>query len=182
MTSPCPVKTLGQIALPGVAFSNFLGAECWFAAPNTSHAGEAGIPINLVDPDNTTARLVAKKLQVNWGHVSAPQLKRILPDADGVGATKLKVADFVVGERDVCAAFDKAPRPPLAGASLASALNDLLSLDYVAALHPMDPFSRSSVLVPASPKNPPEEWGAFTASRITVFGKPRCLQMDSGGE
>ena len=101
MTSPCPVKTLGQIALPGVAFSNFLGAECWFAAPNTSHAGEAGIPINLVDPDNTTARLVAKKLQVNWGHVSAPQLKRILPEADGAGATKLTR----VGERDVCATF-----------------------------------------------------------------------------
>ena len=73
---------------------------------------------NLTDPDEKNARVIDKKLRVAWGRASASHLKSILTDADGVGATALKVVDSVVAKCDVRAAFYKAPHVPVAGTSL----------------------------------------------------------------
>ena len=82
-------------------------------------------------------------------------------------------------------ASDKAPHLPLAGTSLASASNekvqvDLVRQDNLIAPHAMDLFRRRSMLVLVTPKNPLGRWDASAASRTTVFGEPRRLQMDSG--
>ena len=78
---------------------------------------------NLIETDETNARLIVKKLHVNWEHASASQLKRVLTNAGGVETTVLKAAGTVVDERDVRAAFGAAPRHPAAGTSLVSAFN-----------------------------------------------------------
>ena len=61
---------------------------------------------NPIDPGKTNARPVAKNIHVNWGHASASQLKRMLTDAAGVGASVLKVEDSAADECGVCTAFE----------------------------------------------------------------------------
>ena len=78
---------------------------------------------NVTDPNETSARLIAKKSRVNRGNTPASQLKCILKDADGVGVAAPKVAGSVVEECDICAAFDEAPHLPVAGSLLVSALD-----------------------------------------------------------
>ena len=93
-----------------------------------------------------------KNLHVRWGHDSASHLKRIFSDADGVGATALKVADSVVDECDARAALDNAPRLLASGTSLASACNEDVQADPCVpdnpiTLHAMGLFPRYSMLV-----------------------------------
>ena len=87
---------------------------------------------------------------------------------------------------DAREAFDEVPRLPAAGTSVVSASNEkvqmgLLLLEKLIAPHAFVLFSRYSMLVLASSKNPSEVWGAFAASRITAVGKPRYMRMNSGG-
>ena len=46
----------------------------------------------------------------------------------------------------------------------------------------MDVFSKYSVLTPVRSKNPLEVWDAFLACWVGIFGPPRAIQMDEGGE
>ena len=59
---------------------------------------------------------------------------------------------------------------------------DLLFLDDLIALHIMDVFSKYSILTRVRSKNPQEVWGAFVSSWIGVFGPPKSLHLDEGGE
>ena len=59
---------------------------------------------------------------------------------------------------------------------------DLLFLYNLIALRAMDLFPRSFTLVLAPSKNASKACDAFAASRITVSGEPRRLQIDSGGD
>ena len=84
-------------------------------------------------------------------------------------------------------AFEKAPRIPIAGNSSVSTFNeklqvDLLFSDDLIVLHIMDVYSKYSILTPVRPKNPLEVWDAFVTCWIGIFGPPRAIQMDEGGE
>ena len=97
------------------------------------------------------------------------------------------VVDSVTDECNVCAACEKAPRPPVAGSSLLSAFGeeaqaDLLLLDDSFALRATDLLSRSSTPAKAPSERPLGVGDTFAAPRISVFGKRRCFRMDSGGE
>ena len=110
-----------------------------------------------------------------------------MAEADGRANSLIQYVDEVVRNCDVCKAFDSAPAIPVAGTSSVSAFNeklqvDLLFLDDLIVLHVLDLFSRYSLLVPARSENPEEVWDAFCNSWIAVFGKPRIIQMDEGGE
>ena len=102
---------------------------------------------NPIDPDAKNARPAVKQLHFNKRHAAAPQIKRILTDAGGVGATVLEAAVSVVVERDVCADFEKAPRLPAAGTPLVSAFDEkaqaaLLFTDNLVTPHNMDSVPR----------------------------------------
>ena len=108
----------------------------------------------------------------------------MLTDADGVGTNALKIVDSAVGECEVCLASEKAPRLTVAGTSQAWASDeqvkvDLIILGNLITLHAMDPSLRYAMSAMAPSQNPLEERGAPACSRITVFGKPACVQMDS---
>ena len=69
--------------------------------------------------------------------------------------------DEVSENCDVCRAFDKAPRVPIAGASAVSMFNekaqvDLPSLGDLVVAHAMDVFSKYSLLLLAQPNDPQE--------------------------
>ena len=130
---------------------------------------------------------IIMKLHANWGHASASQLKRILVDSDGGMSHLVAHVDSVLGNCEVCRAFDKAPHLPIAGTSSVSCFNervqvDLLFLDDIIAAHAMDVFSKYSLLHRVKSKNPQEVWDVFCASWLGTFGPPKCLQMDEGGE
>ena len=108
------MKSVGLLALPGMAFSNSSEAKRWFTSPKPFHASKAVMMKNHGGPDAEDVFLFAKKMQGNWGHAGVPHLKRILTDDDGVGATALKVAVSVEEGCDVRAASDKAPHLPVA--------------------------------------------------------------------
>ena len=59
---------------------------------------------------------------------------------------------------------------------------DLLFWDDIIALRNMDVFSKYSNLARARSKNPQEVWGAFLSSWVGVFGAPKSLHFDEGGE
>ena len=85
----------------------------------------------------------------------------------------------VLGTCEVCRAFDKAPRIPIAGTTTVSAFNgkvqvDLLFLDDPIVVHAMDVFSKYPPLHPAKSENPQEVWGVFCAGWLGAFGPPKC--------
>ena len=118
----CPrtAKNLGQVTLPGAAFGDASAEKCWSTVPNTSHACKAVMMKNLIDPGVTNVRLLVEKLHVNWGRASAWQLKRIVTDSDGMGTSASKAA-----------ALERAPHLPVAGTSLASAVNEKVQADLL---------------------------------------------------
>ena len=99
----------------------------------------------------------------------------------------LRHVEEVVNQCDVCKAFDKAPHTPIAGTSAVAMFNeklqvDLLFLDDLIALHIMAVFPKYSILTLVRSKNPLEVWDAFVACWIGIFGPPKAIQMDEGGE
>ena len=130
---------------------------------------------------------IVRRLNVNRGHASAQQLKRTMAEADGKAGKLIPSAGDVVRECEICRASDAAPAIPVAGTSHVSSFNekvraDLLFLGDLVALRVIDHFPRYSLSVPVRPGNPEGVWDAFCDSRIAVFGKPRLIQMDAGGE
>ena len=130
---------------------------------------------------------IIMKLHVNWGHASATQLKRVLVDSDGGTSHLANYVDDVLGNCDVCTAFDKAPHVPIAGTSAVLMFNekaqvDLLFLGDPIVAHAMHVISKNSLLRPVQSKNPQEVWGVFCGGRLCTFGPPKCIQMDEGGE
>ena len=74
--------------------------------------------------------------------------------------------DEVLAHCEVCRAYDKAPRVPIAGTSTVSMRNEKLqaglpSSDHVVALHAMDGYSKSPLSIPARSGNPQKVRGAF---------------------
>ena len=64
------------------------------------------------------------KLHVNWGHVSAQQLKQVLADSDRGNVNLVNYADKVLEQRAVCRAFDDAPRASISGTLTASMFHE----------------------------------------------------------
>ena len=110
-----------------------------------------------------------------------------MAEADGKANSLIPLVDDVVRRCEICRASDVALAIPASAASSPSSSNekvqvDLLFLGDIIVLRVFDLFARYSRLVPARPKTPEEVWDTFRNSRIAVFGKPRIIQMDEGGE
>ena len=130
---------------------------------------------------------IVRELHVKWGRASAQQIKRVLVGAEG-GISYLPLhVDEVRGHRDVGRAFDGAPHVPIVGTSTLSMSNeqvqdDLLFLDNIVALRVVDVPSMYSLFTPARSKNPRGVWATFANLWIGIFGPPKRIRMDEGGE
>ena len=94
------------------------------------------------------------KLHANWGHAPAQQLNGVLVDSDRELMGSINVAEESPQQREVCCAYDKAPRRPIAGASRASSFSekphaDLLFSEDAIASRAMDMYSKHSLPIPA---------------------------------
>ena len=70
MVSRRAVSAEGQIFFSVVASCNSSEVICWFTASDTFRACKTAWAQNLVDPDDNNARLMAKRLHLDWGHAS----------------------------------------------------------------------------------------------------------------
>ena len=135
-----------------------------------------------IDPEE-----IIRRFHGNWAHASAQQLKRTTAEADWRANWLIPLAGDVVRECDICRAPDVAPAIPVVGTSPVSSFNERVQVDIsflgdLITLRVLDLFSRYPLLVPARSKNPDEVWGTFCFSWIAVFGEPRIVQSDEGGE
>ena len=98
--------------------------------------------------------------------------------------------DFVgdtVDRSEAQRACDRAPRLPVAGTSMVSSSGEEvqdgpLFLDDVIPLRVAGALSEYSFPVRVCSESPLMVWCASSSSRISVSGRPRWTQMDSGGE
>ena len=91
-----------------------------FSARKAVTARDAG-NAEISDPNK-----VITKLHINWGHVSATQIKRVLVDAEGGAQCLMQHVDEVASQRDTCKAFEKAPHIPISGTSTVSTFDGRL--------------------------------------------------------
>ena len=89
------------------------------------------------------------KFHVNWGRVSAHQLKRVLVDSDGGNSHLVNYVAGVLEHCEICRASDMAPRVPIAGTCAVSTFKekvrvDLLFLDDIILLRDTDSTSKYS--------------------------------------
>ena len=119
------------------------------------------------DGSLTDPKKIARKLDVNGGHASAPQLGRELVNSEGIICTDSPA--LTRNWRGV---------RPVKPSGRRHMQVDLLFLDDIIALHVMDVFSRYTLFIPVRAKNPVKVWGAFCNLWIGVFGPPFCIQME----
>ena len=74
--------------------------SCYVGHPNTV------LVKNVLNISGQDARGCARDIRMDWGHVSASQLQRILADAGIVGRAALKLPDEAAGRCAVCQASD----------------------------------------------------------------------------
>ena len=146
------------------------------------YIGGAAMDGCLPDPEP-----IVVKSHVNSGHASAQQLKRVLVDSSGGNMHMVKYVGAALGKRDACRPFDAAPHVPIAWAPALSMFNgelqvDPLFLGDLIASRVIDAFSKYSHLLPFRSKNPKEVRDASYGARIAIFGQPKCIRMDEGGE
>ena len=72
------------------------------------------------DDSISDPKKIIMKVHANWGHASATQFERVLIDSDGGMSHLVNQVDQVLETCDVCRAFDKAPRIPIAGTTSVS--------------------------------------------------------------
>ena len=136
----------------------------------------------LLDPTK-----IITKLHGNRGRALGQQIERILFDLEGDNVHLRQHVGEVLEHCEVCRTFDCAPYVPLAGTSAVPMFNGevqvgLLCLDGIVASLPMDFFSRYPLLPPPRTRNPQEVWDACPNLRVGIFGPPKCIRMDVGGE
>ena len=132
-------------------------------------------------------RKIFSKLHVRWGRTSANQSTRVLVDSDGGMPHLANYVDEVLENCEVRWAPDKAPHVPIAGTCAVSMFTQKAQVDLrfssdLIALRAMDVSPKYSPLPPVPPKNPQEVRGDFCGGRLGTFGRPKCIQMDEGGE
>ena len=99
----------------------------------------------------------------------------------------LKFADEALKQGEVCGEPEKAARLPIAATTLASAFNENLRADSLfpddaISLRASDMSPKHSLWIPDRPRNPAQARGVSDCSLIAIFGRPRCVPMDEGGE
>ena len=99
----------------------------------------------------------------------------------------MNYVDEVLEHCEASRAFDKATHAPYAGTSAVSMFHekvqvDLPFLNEIIALRAMVMYAEYSFLFPGQSANPREVWDVFCGGRLGIFGPPKGVQMDEGGE
>ena len=153
--------------------------------PRALSASRAVTLGDAIDPCSSDSDEICMKLLVNRGRASTHQLRRVLADSDLEAAGLACCAGEVLEQCEICRAFDKAPRIPIAGTSIFSAINeevraDLLFLDDAAAARAMYVSRIDAFFLPIAPRIVGVHGARFAGRGLPFFGRPRRSQMGEG--
>ena len=84
---------------------------------------------NVGDGCLSGPKKIIAKLHAKWGRVSAQQFKRLSAVLDRDNMNSLNFVDELLARCEVCRAFEKAPRTPIAGTCTVSTSNGKLRVD-----------------------------------------------------
>ena len=130
---------------------------------------------------------IATKLHRQFAHPSAERLKKFMKDAQRDDEELMEAIDKITKECDICIQFKK-PRPrPVVTLPLASNFNETLSMDLkkwhgVHFLVMVDLASRFCTATVIPDKSAETVVTAIFRFWITIFGAPRSILSDNGGE
>ena len=110
----------------GVRFPHSAGGSYQLPVPEYFHVPVALMLKDAMGSSFQGAKGIARKLHVTWDHTSAHQLARTPVGAERADARLSGPADEVVEQYEVCHGLDKAPQPPVAGASSVPSFNEEL--------------------------------------------------------
>ena len=142
--------------------------------------------IELNDTDKQRKELI--KIHQQFGHATADKLQKLLVNA-GVKASGLfEMLRKVVNNCETCALYRKTPPKPAVGLPLATDFNQTVAVDLheletnVWYLHIIDEFTRFSAGAIVKRKLPNVFVQEFISNWISIFGCPKFLFSDNGGE
>ena len=134
-----------------------------------------------------TVKQTALKLHRQFGHPSSERLIKMLQNA-GVKNMKLEKSIHDVRDNcDVCIKFSKAPPKPIVSIPLADSFNEVLAMDlkvfgnkyFLVMVDVHTKYCAASVINDKKPKTIVEN---LFSSWIAIFGPPRKIYSDNGGE
>jgi hypothetical protein len=154
--------------------------QCWAEEGQTTKIGER------------EQMKIAEKLHKQFGHPGKDKLWRTVKDTEIIDKGKKdqikECIEKVSEDCQVCAKYKKTPSRPVAGLSMGEHFNDCVSMDLGAIaegktfLVIVDVVTKFSQAGWVKSKKPEEIMKTFLHKWISVFGAPRTLLTDNGGE
>ena len=141
----------------------------------------------LINVSDENVNKVANKLHRQFGHPHPNKLIKLVKDS-GRGNKMLYDAIMKVSNNCViCAKFKKPPLRPIVSMPLANKLNDTISMDLKSwgskyFLVMIDVATRYCIAVVINNKNPSTIISNFVLHWISIFGPPKSILSDNGGE
>ena len=129
-----------------------------------------------------------ERLHKQFGHAWTENLKRLIKNTGEQDAGLMKIIDEVVQACDVCRKYKKPVPRPTVGLSRAEDFNHSVALDLhelgpnLWYLHMIDEFTRFSNAVLIREKYPVVIIRNFLKFGVSIFGAPKKVFSDNGGE
>ena len=138
--------------------------------------------------NSTQKSKIAEKLHKQFGHpIDSSKLKKLVKDAKINDDELLRLIEKVTDGCDLCKRYGKKKSRPVVGFSLARDFNDFVSMDLkkvcgVWFLHVIDLATRFSQAKCVESKDKEEIADKFCTMWISLFGAPKQILSDNGGE
>ena len=132
--------------------------------------------------------VAVKKLHRQFGHASEQKLKDLLKKANVKDKEIYDLLNKAITECELCIRFQRTPSRPVVSLPMASDWNELISVDLhqleqsIWYLHIIDIFTRFSAGAIVRTKDASVVGDKIIKNWISVFGPPKKLFNDNGGE
>ena len=142
--------------------------------------------IEINDKDKERKELI--NIQQEFGHATGDKLQRLLVNAGVRDSALFEMQRQVVNECESCTLYKKTPPKPAVGLPLATGFNQTMAVDLheletnVWYQHIIDEFTRFIAGAIFKRKLPTVFVQEFILNWISIFGCPKSLCSDNGGE
>lgn len=139
--------------------------------------------------ENADVKTVAKKLHQQFSHPVADRLIKLVKNAGVENADLIEAIKDVGSHCDTCKRYKKSNPRPVVSLPLASEFNDTIAMDLktyrnneIYFMHVIDHATRFSAASVIRSKKKEVIVGQFFKHWVAVFGSPRRILSDNGGE
>ena len=137
--------------------------------------------------DNEDVGKIARKLHKQFGHPKAEKLIDLVRKSGQNDSNLIASIRNISSNCEICRKFKKPPLRPVVSMPLASKLNDVVSMDLKTwgskhFLVMIDLATRFCAAVVINNKNPATIISKFFIHWIVIFGSPKVILTDNGGE